>query len=34
VGFIGTVAAVLAAKFLQRFYKRDETATVTPEVSE
>ena len=30
--FIGTVAAVLAAKFLQRFYRRPETAAV--EVSE
>jgi spore maturation protein A len=31
VGFVGTVAAVLTAKFLQRFYKRDETPA---EVSE
>ena len=30
--FIGTVAAVLAAKFLQRFYRRPDTAAV--EVSE
>ena len=30
--FIGTVAAMLAAKFLQRFYRRPETAAV--EVSE
>ena len=34
VGFIGTIAAVLAAKFLQRFYKREEPAVATAEVSE
>lgn len=34
VGFIGTVAAILSAKFLQRFYKRDEVVPQTAEVSE
>ena len=34
VGFAGTIAAVIAAKFLQRFYKRDEVAPVVAEVSE
>jgi spore maturation protein A len=33
VGFIGTIAAVIAAKLLQRFYKREEPA-VAAEVSE
>jgi len=34
VGFIGTLAAVLAAKFLQRFYRRDETVPDAAEVTE